>query len=435
MRKRVAVVTAMLIAVTCVAAALSSAAVGTTHSGWIWGNPQPQGHTLRQVEFAGATGYAVGDFGTLLRTSDGGDEWGGIRTGTTVGLSKLRVIDASTLVTGGGCTLLRSDDGGQTLRALRFTATRACSAPLASLSFVNSDVGYLLRSDRTVLRTTDGGTTFTARTPLPSGAPGPPNDIWFTSPDNGVAVTGADVSGQIVRTTDGGDHWAIVQATRAVKSVFFVSATIGYAVGDGVVLKTIDGGESWDPQPDPAAVLVSVRCFDEMHCVLVTANNIVLYTSDGFATLQHSTRADGDAESTVPALAASFSSVTRAVAVGDQGDTWTSDSDGAAFDRGYLSPLSALSRLRVTSNQVAHAPGVNGKVARTVSSGQFGWSEVGVPSTNDIVDVAFPSADQGWAVDTGGAVFRTANGGTSWAILGQPVPPNPQGLYHLLGDP
>src|SRR6266511_1165339 len=61
----------------------SAAPVSIGHSGWTWGNPLPQGNTLRAVEFAGGVGYATGDFGTVLRTDDGGTTWGGIATGIT----------------------------------------------------------------------------------------------------------------------------------------------------------------------------------------------------------------------------------------------------------------------------------------------------------------------------------------------------------------
>jgi photosystem II stability/assembly factor-like uncharacterized protein len=43
---------------------------------------------------------------------------------------------------------------------------------------------------------------------------------------------------------------------------------------------------------------------------------------------------------------------------------------------------------------------------------------VGAPTTSDVVDVAFPTASLGYAVDSDGALFRTDNGGGSWAILG-----------------
>src|SRR5436190_850784 len=52
----------------------ASANVQVGSSGWLWGNPLPQGNTLRAMAFAGGTtGYAVGDFGTLLQTTDAGE--------------------------------------------------------------------------------------------------------------------------------------------------------------------------------------------------------------------------------------------------------------------------------------------------------------------------------------------------------------------------
>jgi hypothetical protein len=62
---------AMLIALAVggalVCASSAGAQVSTAHSGWFWGSPAPQGEPLTDVSFAGGVGYAVGDFGTVLR--------------------------------------------------------------------------------------------------------------------------------------------------------------------------------------------------------------------------------------------------------------------------------------------------------------------------------------------------------------------------------
>ena len=43
-------------------------------SGWFWQNPPPQGHTLGAVASPDPSNViAVGDSGTILRTTDGGD--------------------------------------------------------------------------------------------------------------------------------------------------------------------------------------------------------------------------------------------------------------------------------------------------------------------------------------------------------------------------
>src|SRR5436305_14115458 len=96
------------------AAVPSGAAVSVGHSGWTWGNPLPQGNTIRVLDFNGGTGYAAGDFGTLLKTTDAGATWTGVPTGITSGLNRIDVISPSSVVIGGGCPARRPDDGGPT---------------------------------------------------------------------------------------------------------------------------------------------------------------------------------------------------------------------------------------------------------------------------------------------------------------------------------
>ena len=88
--RRVCLVVVLLVASTGLGpAAARGADVFAGHSGWIWGNPLPQGHALRSLEFSGLRGYAAGDFGTLLRTDDGGASWQGVATGFTVDLRRV----------------------------------------------------------------------------------------------------------------------------------------------------------------------------------------------------------------------------------------------------------------------------------------------------------------------------------------------------------
>jgi hypothetical protein len=49
------------------------------------------------MSFAGAQGYAAGDFGTLLSTADGGATWTGLPAGTFTGLYEVQAIDADSM--------------------------------------------------------------------------------------------------------------------------------------------------------------------------------------------------------------------------------------------------------------------------------------------------------------------------------------------------
>src|SRR5256885_16722550 len=146
----------LAIGVTFACAPAAGAQVSVGHSGWSWGNPQPQGATLHAVEFAGGVGYAAGDFGTLLRTGDGGGTWQGIATGITGNLLRIRAIDPNTVVIGSGCVLRRSDDGGQTFHRLPFVPSETrCPAGLNSFHFPTAQVGYIALDDGSVIQTSD----------------------------------------------------------------------------------------------------------------------------------------------------------------------------------------------------------------------------------------------------------------------------------------
>ena len=107
----------------CALAALPAAATASVQvgsSGWQWGNPLPQGNTLRAMSFAGATGYAVGDFGTLLKHDRRrATTWSGLLAGTFTNLTEVQAIDANAVFAGGGCVARRSTDGGAQLHARR----------------------------------------------------------------------------------------------------------------------------------------------------------------------------------------------------------------------------------------------------------------------------------------------------------------------------
>lgn len=429
-------------------AAPASAAVSVGHSGWSWGTPLPQGNTLRAVELVGLRGYAAGDFGTLLRTDDGGATWTGIPTGIVSDLKQVRVLDADTVFIGGACTARRSDNGGRSFRPLPFTPSELrCPASLTSLHFVSRQIGYLLLSDGTVLRTGDGGQTFSLKTAVPdtaaTGAGFPPaeaKDILFTSAETGFTVTNR---GLLYRTTDGAASWTFVPTSSSgpLNSLYFIDSMTGFAVGPGdpaaagsgqstAFLKTTDGGATWTVKPlsrasTQSANLTSIRCASATVCLLATVEgDKLLRTADGGDT------ATIVSPSTQNVFAATFVSPTRAVAVGETGTTVASDDAGESFSTIGGRIRGSFARLRATSSQVAHAAGRDGLLARTVNGGRS-WTNIGVSTSEDIRDVAFPSENAGFALDTAGSAFRTTNGGASWALLNTGASGAPQAILAL----
>jgi photosystem II stability/assembly factor-like uncharacterized protein len=412
----------------------AAAAVSVGHSGWTWGNPLPQGNTLTAVEFAGGRGYAAGDFGTLLRTDDAGATWTGIPTGVTGPIARIRAVDADTVVVGSGCLLRRSDNGGQTFTRLRFTPSeRECPAGVTSFFFVTKDLGYLLLDNGSVFRTDDGGQNFAAKTAVPgtraTGGFATPTDIFFTGTDTGYAVTGGSGGGVVYKTTDGGGSWVPKEtAARGLNGLFFTDPTTGFAVGDGnTILKTENSGENWSPRPVPgdipASDLSSIRCASLLVCLIATkGGERLLRTTDGGTTIT------AVSPSTEKIFAVAFASPTRVVGVGQVGATVVSDDAGSNFGTVGSRIGGTFNRLRATNQQLVHAPGRNGFVARTANGGQT-WSTISVATSQAVADVTFPNENRGYALDVAGTALRTDNAGGTWAILDTGTSADPRAIH------
>jgi photosystem II stability/assembly factor-like uncharacterized protein len=400
-------------------AAPAGAAVQVGASGWQWGNPLPQGNTLRTMAFTGSTGYAAGDFGTLLKTTDGGSTWSGLPVGTFTGLTTVQALDADTVFAGGGCVARRSTDGGASFTAVRFTAVESgCRVGLRDLWFVTRDVGYLLMDDGSVLTTTDGGTQFAPRTAVPetraAGGLRNPGAIAFVSESKGYASSG----GTLFQTLDGGTSWKVVSTDgRAIRELWFADATHGFAVGyGGLMMRTLDGGEIWDARDLGAGprAYTGIRCSGTQLCVLTTEDGTQLVrTTDAGQT--HGTVVT---PSTDPIHAAAFASATRVAAVGANGATVRSDDAGVTFAPigGRLSGRYEAIRAGGAAG-TAYAPGAAGALAKTTDGGRT-WTTGNVPTSADLIDVSFPTEAVGYALDRDAGLFRTGNGGGVWKALG-----------------
>lgn len=414
-----------LLALAMSAVSADAADVTVGHSGWNWGNPQPQGNTLRAVEFAGTRGFAAGDFGTLLRTDDRGRNWTGVFTGTTGTIDHISIADENTVVAGSGCVLRRSDDGGATWRAL----ATACDSPIESLSFPSAQTGYLLLADGAVLKTTDGGATFAPSAPVVATAGTSATDIFFTDDNTGFAVT----RDAVYRTSDGGNTWfQRTTSDQDLHGVYFPTPSVGYAVGAAnTVLKTTDGGETWAPKPVPGSIpsseLMSIRCGSGSSCVIATATGErVLRTGNG----GNSFTAFSPAAQKIFAL--SFSNDETAVAVGEHGTTVIStnaDSGTPSFVPVADQPLpDSVNRLRSGTGTLVLAPGDGGKLASSSDGGRH-WSSVQVPTSADLRDAWFVDPNVGFVLDAAGKVQRTIDGGDGWGELPTGTTARPNALY------
>ncbi len=254
---------------------------------WFWQNPLPQGNTLYDVYvFDENNAIAVGEAGTLIRTTDGGTNWNSQTGGGSDRLRSVYFEDANTgWIVGNNGTILKTTDGGTTWTL----KTSGTTDPLYSVFFINLSTGWIAGEDNTILKTTNGGTDwiFQHSVVLPKSV----ESIHFTDENNGCAAgvdyDGSNYFGVIIRTTDGGTSWTTQYSGYWLLSIYFTESNTGWAVGAGIILKTTDGGVNWSPQITGTSYqLYSVHFSDSNFGWSVgydanASSGIILKTTDG----------------------------------------------------------------------------------------------------------------------------------------------------------
>jgi photosystem II stability/assembly factor-like uncharacterized protein len=317
---------------------LLSVRVGEAQGQRTLADPLTGARRLNDICFVGAeTGTAVGTYGTILRTTDGGITWRPQSAGGEFFLNAVHFTDANTGTVVGFDNrgnppegiILRTTDGGGTWT--RQTSGAQCM--LNGVYFTNTDIGtvvgggdWMCDAHATILRTTDGGKNWVSQ--LSDTTVIAFNAICLTDAITGTVLGygkwGSVVTWEssILRTTNGGKDWLeqITGVKSQLHSVCFLDANHGTAVGGdgyldekGVILRTKDGGISWTKDSVSTATGIFDICFTNANTgtavgsVLVGpySNIMVLETTDGGSSWgeYHSVTSGGQTEERRSAVA------------------------------------------------------------------------------------------------------------------------------------
>jgi len=256
--------------------------------------------TPSRTPSASLVGWAVGDRGTMLTTTDGGRRWRRASSGVSTDLVDIDFASAQDgcAVVDGGTILTTRDAGGTWLRQ-----DAATDSYLTCVDFADPVHGWI-GGERGLIATSDGGRTWARQeTAWRSNAE---QDAWcyglhFVDGQHGWAVGGANDAdyGVIAATSDGGATWQSQHLSGETSPyldhalLLAVTATDSrhvWAVGWDILLST-DGGANWSDQPQHPKFfeLNDVEFVDSLHGWTVgetgsggsTGRGIVLVTTDG----------------------------------------------------------------------------------------------------------------------------------------------------------
>lgn len=349
---------------TGVAATTQGRIYRTADGGGSWTLVRDAGRSVNDVTFLDAsTGFAVGDGGLFLVTADGGATWSPQATGAPGDdLTTVRAASptAAIATTARGDALLRTADGGAT-----FTRVTPMTQAAAALAYASPSRVITAGADGAMAASADGGATFAA-----IGGPRLAGRYFLIRPAPGDAAFATGEDGALARTTDGGRTWTTVGVPTSsdVADVSFATAKTGYALDtDGRLFRSTNGGTSWASLDTGTTARPTAVYAHSARIVLLVGPKGVRRSTNG---------------------ARSFSSV-RGVVSGARLSDYD-EARGATFVFGTTVVLRSADRGRT-------------------------WRRVQLPSRRTRVQHAdFVSARTGYLGDTRGRLYRTTNGGARW---------------------
>ncbi len=183
--------------------------------------------------------YAPGESGKVAKTTDAGGSWKNVGVPTANGIADVSFPTATLgYALDNHGSLFGTDNGGSSWTILGQPGPGGADALWSS-----QDGGTVLIVTFGILRSTDGGQTFT---PISSKLV---SEHVFTDVDRAAGgIVVAYGPGVIVRSSDGGQTWRRIRRPRKrpIAEVDFVSAKIGFALTqDGRVWRTRNGGRRW----------------------------------------------------------------------------------------------------------------------------------------------------------------------------------------------
>ena len=241
--------------------------VATSDGGDTWSQQQTVFElTIRSVDFIDARiGWAVGHLGLILHTADGGQTWSVQGREAALGQNLIHVRfdgpDSGWIISERGSFALRTMDGGATWDRHFFDSTLSRSD-----AFILDDAhAWVVLNSGGVLSTVDSGESWQLHggvNQVQIGALG----VYFLDDRNGwiagwrgkeqglssgVQLVKYLTDGMIARTIDGGQTWTRVDSDtgRFLWDVAFVDSQEGWAVGSfGQAMYSSDGGRTWTPE-------------------------------------------------------------------------------------------------------------------------------------------------------------------------------------------
>jgi photosystem II stability/assembly factor-like uncharacterized protein len=286
------------------------------------------------------------------------------------------------------------------------------SGDLVAVYFTSSDRGWIAGDGGYLARTEDGGRNWTKQD---IGTTEIINEIYFRNDDNGYLVAGK----KMFITRDGGRTWRETQIYRTGEfgenapeflSIRFADKRRGIVIGsvlnpkgrvvDSLVMRTEDGGETWQRVIVPSKKeLYHLDFVGSSRCWIVGDEGLVLVSSNGGASFQ--TQRSGVV---MDLYNVDFRDDNEGYIVGSKGTILRTEDGGATWESVKTAFPVTFMRVDFADDKNGVIVGYEGTILRSSDRGKT-WTKQSSGTKSHLYGLFF-AKKYGWAVGAKGVVIE-----------------------------
>lgn len=356
-----------------------------------------------------STGYASGEDRLMMFTQNGGSQWEAFMSSHTVTQMYFQTQTIGYALSAG--ELVKTTDGGHSWYS---AGLNGCS----SYCFTDAQTIHAVGSGGSIFKSVDGGATYGNYTQAVTRII--LEDIHFCDEMNGFAAGQnhePDAYTEVLRTTDGGESWEVVYTMPLIQphSIWFTDPSDGYlCFRDGRVFKTTDSGLTWNEVFTGITASVSGMFFTSSEV------GYIVYEISPAAIIK--TCNAGQSWEVIFQLGYTgamrdihFVNESTGFAITSETCLRT-DNAGESWTEYPIQENTLFIDVFFVDEMTGYVGGLYSDVYKTTDGG-VSWVYLPLPEYAAAMELYFTDSNTGYVMADGGRVFQTHNGGNTWTKL------------------
>jgi photosystem II stability/assembly factor-like uncharacterized protein len=389
-----------------------------SQSNWTWVSPSPQGNDLYTLHlFSGNELIAGGDCGTVIRTTNTGNNWSVINkiSGTSETIRYYYKYDNNNVFLGtGGGKILKSTNGG-----INFAVScNLNGSAIFKIQMLDLNTGYACDAYK-FYKTTNGGINWNTLLTVSYNIT---SFVCFNQTNCIISCYMMESPAVLKRTTNGGVNWidtVLSGGTLRVENTTNSTTAIAYYIGK--IMKTTNMGVSWITMNPSTQIILSALCvIDENNLFGANNNYFYISTNGGVNWIQkifpqYLPNSPVYIAFSGPATGYVLGWNNKIFYTSNAGDNWSSISqaNGSGSSSNWLQDYWFL------DNNTGFITGRNNTFLKTTDAGST-FNQLVSPFGSSIRDICFVNNVTGYVIGNNpsgiNVIAKTTNSGVNWFI-------------------